>query len=210
MRFAKLALLLLGITVLFASFVPASAAPNATILSVTPNTSDCTLTVVFQVEDAGTYRVLIYDDSINVASGGIDAAEGETVTAVFGIGNVGGGAAGIGIYITDGGGVGGTIFDDDDPYEFEAGGCGEGGDWSLISISAAGAVGGCSHPLPSGYTVRSVPAGAHAYYEPSLDAYAGFTLPAGTWYVGASEGDFAPVWIACEGDQIYIPVASIG
>lgn len=67
----------------------------------------------------------------------------------------------------------------------------------------------CPNPLPDGSTVRSVPAGALAYFEPSLDAYTGFNLPPGTWYVSETSGDFAKVWIACQAESVWIPVANI-
>ncbi len=210
MRIAKLGLLAAIITILFATVLPASAAPGASITSLTPNTSNCTLTVVFKVEDAGAYYVQIWDDGSNKAAGGTNASAGATVTVVFHIGEIGTSAPGIGVYIADNPTIISPPFDDNDPYVFDAGDCGgEGEEWSVVSVSSAVQTAGCTNPLPDGFVVRSVPDGAPAYFAPRLDTYTNFDLPAGTWYVGATSGDFSHVWIACQADLVWIPTANV-
>lgn len=67
----------------------------------------------------------------------------------------------------------------------------------------------CPNPIPSGFVVRSIPAGALAYFEPSESTYAGFNLPPGTWYAGSAEGGFVEVWIACQATNIFVPAANV-
>lgn len=67
----------------------------------------------------------------------------------------------------------------------------------------------CPNPTPADFVVRSIPAGALAFFEPSEGAYAGFNLPPGTWYAGAAENGFVEVWIACQGSNIFVPAANV-
>lgn len=68
----------------------------------------------------------------------------------------------------------------------------------------------CASALPAGSTVRSVPLGAPAYYAPDLATRVTFDLPAGTWWVTRTSGDFAQVWIACNASPVWIPVSALG
>jgi hypothetical protein len=79
-----------------------------------------------------------------------------------------------------------------------------------IPSSTGPAAQNCPNPRPSNYVVRGVPAGALAYFEPRSDAYTGFNLPPGTWYVGPVDANgFVGVWIACRARIIYIPAANV-
>jgi hypothetical protein len=82
-----------------------------------------------------------------------------------------------------------------------------------ITISGPGNVtfgsADCPYPLPTGSTIYNVPAGAPAFYEPDLGAQTNFNLPAGTWYISEFTGDFAKVWISCEGSPVYIPANAV-
>jgi len=68
----------------------------------------------------------------------------------------------------------------------------------------------CAVQRPDGFQIRSVPAGAYAYYQPNADTYAGFVLPAGTWYTKPT-ADYAyyQVWISCAGNMFFIPAGSV-
>lgn len=68
----------------------------------------------------------------------------------------------------------------------------------------------CLMPRPDGFVIRSIPAGAYAYYQPNADTFAGFVLPAGTWYSKITDDLlYYQVWIACDGDMIFVPAASV-
>ncbi|MCK6579566.1 MAG: hypothetical protein L6Q98_15845 [Anaerolineae bacterium] len=67
----------------------------------------------------------------------------------------------------------------------------------------------CPNPLPSGFSVRNIPAGALAYYQPDANTYAGFNLPPGTWYAGAAEDGFVEVWIACQATNVFVPAENV-
>ncbi len=69
---------------------------------------------------------------------------------------------------------------------------------------------GCSNPLPADSVVYDVPFGAPAYFNADLQSAANFSLPAGTWKISEFSGDFAKVWIACEGDPVWIPRSAVG
>ncbi|MBK8029953.1 MAG: hypothetical protein IPK17_10675 [Chloroflexi bacterium] len=68
----------------------------------------------------------------------------------------------------------------------------------------------CPDPLPGGSTVRSVPLGAPAYYAADLATRVNFDLPAGTWWVTQTSGDFTQVWIGCQANRIWIPTTAVG
>ncbi len=74
-----------------------------------------------------------------------------------------------------------------------------------LTISGPGNVtvpaGDCPDPLPTGSVVRSVPLGAPAYYAADLATRVNFDLPAGTWWMTQSSGDFTQVWIGCGHDD---------
>lgn len=81
---------------------------------------------------------------------------------------------------------------------------------SCAGLPTVGGSASCPNPIPSGFAVRSIPAGALAYYEASESAYTGFNLPAGgTWYTGAAENGFVEVWIACQGSNVFVPEGNV-
>jgi hypothetical protein len=67
----------------------------------------------------------------------------------------------------------------------------------------------CPYPLPVGSSVYNIPAGAPTFYDPNLGAQTNFNLPAGTWYISEFTGDFAKVWISCEGSPVYVPANAV-
>ncbi len=83
-----------------------------------------------------------------------------------------------------------------------------------VTISGPGNVSlptdNCPDPLPSGSTVRSVPLGAPAYYAADAATRVNFDLPAGTWWVTQTSGDFTQVWIGCQANRIWIPTTAVG
>ncbi len=87
-------------------------------------------------------------------------------------------------------------------YNLNASGVGD----ILLGLGADG----CIDPLPTTATIRNVPLGAPAYYEPDLGTLVDFSLPAGNWYVTQISGDFAQIWIACNGSRIWIPTSALG
>lgn len=68
----------------------------------------------------------------------------------------------------------------------------------------------CPYPLPVGSIVYDIPAGAPTFYAPNLGSQTNFNLPAGTWYISEVTGDFAKVWISCEGSPVYVPTNAVG
>lgn len=67
----------------------------------------------------------------------------------------------------------------------------------------------CPNPLPAGFLVRSIPAGAPAYFAPREGATTGFSIPPGTWYTRVREDGFVEVWIACGARNVYVPAANV-
>jgi hypothetical protein len=67
----------------------------------------------------------------------------------------------------------------------------------------------CTQSLPGGSTVRPVPNGAPAYYDADPATLLPFSLPAGTWWVSETSGDFAKVWIGCDANPVWIPVNAV-
>ena len=84
LKFLMMAFVLIAASLSFAA--PASAAPGATILSVTFDPATCLLTTVFQVEDAGDYFVTLYDDGVLLAGGGGNFPAGSTQAIYITIG----------------------------------------------------------------------------------------------------------------------------
>lgn len=68
----------------------------------------------------------------------------------------------------------------------------------------------CRYPLPDGSVVRSLPAGAPAFWSPSLEHGTGFNIPAGTWWTTGTEGDFTHLWIACQAETVWVPSNAVG
>ncbi len=67
----------------------------------------------------------------------------------------------------------------------------------------------CPNPLPTSAVLYNIPAGALAFFEPRSDAYTGFDLPPGTWYVTDNENGYAQVWIACQARRVWVPEANV-
>ncbi len=89
------------------------------------------------------------------------------------------------------------------------------GDWGFtidgpgdVTISALGA-GACTNPLPTNAAQRVLPSGAPAFFAPNLNSQTNFTIPAGTWYIGETSGDFAKLWIACGANSVWVPTNAI-
>lgn len=80
---------------------------------------------------------------------------------------------------------------------------------SCAGLPTVGGAAGCTNVMPSSFVVRSIPAGALAYFEASESAYAGFNLPAGTWFTGAAENGFVEVWIACQASNVFVPEGNV-
>ncbi|MCA9909235.1 MAG: hypothetical protein KC519_11345, partial [Anaerolineae bacterium] len=87
------------------------------------------------------------------------------------------------------------------PYNLQMVGPGE--------ITYAGGTDVCRYPLPANSVVRSIPAGAPTFYAPDLSTQNTFNLPAGTWWVGETSGDFSRVWIACQAQPVWVPTNAV-
>ncbi len=68
----------------------------------------------------------------------------------------------------------------------------------------------CTYPLPADAVLYDVPLGAPAYFAADLQSATGFNLPAGTWKISETSGDFSKVWIACQATPIWIPTSAVG
>lgn len=206
--------LLLVVLAMFAAVVPVSAAPGGTLLSYNLNEAGCYVDITAQVEDAGFYAINMWDDGSFRAGAGADVAAGGTFTVRFTIGGVIlQGAAGIGVYLEDAVGAAAVdTYDSDGNAQLWSDQVGTdcanaSTPWSASVVAAAG--GGCTYPLPTGSYVYNVPDGALAYYDADPNAYTGFNLPPGTWYISEFGEQFAKVWIACEAQPIWIPVGNV-
>jgi hypothetical protein len=192
--------------------IPTFAAPGGTITGYSLDAANCTVDITAQVEDAGFYAINMWDDGNFRAGAGADVGAGATFTVRFTIGGVIlQGAAGIGVYLEDAVGLAvlstfdsnssAQLWDDTVGLDCQARGF-------TFSATAYG-LNGCSHPLPPGSVVYSVPDGALAFYAPDPNTYTGFNLPSGTWYISEFGEAYAKVWIACEADPIYIPLINV-
>ncbi|MEP0762097.1 MAG: hypothetical protein HRF48_05095, partial [Chloroflexota bacterium] len=154
---------------------PAAAAPGATIQSITLN--GCFIDVVFQVEDAGDYYLNVWDDgNFRGGAGGTFPADA-VVTARYTIGDpILEGAAGIGIYVQDGLGVGGTTtYDADGNYAVPAAvgdACAEIHDSGVVILGfvapGEAVLPGCDvlMPIPETAVGGTFVADAPVYWEP--------------------------------------------
>lgn len=90
-------------------------------------------------------------------------------------------------------------------------GCyGEGFAFLFMTLgSGSASVDACIYPLPTNAVVYQIPAGAPVFYQPDLATQLPWALPAGTWYITDFSGDFAHVWIACTGQQIWVPTNAV-
>jgi hypothetical protein len=206
----KLIILFVLIGIMMAAAIPSFAAQGATITDLTVNTAACTLTVTITVQDAGDYFVQIWDDGMMEAVAGGPTAAGATVSYTFVIGPIGQSAPGIGVLIRGTDQPSGIIYDSVDPYTPNFGEC-DGVSWTPITQPAAAVSENCPIPVPAGYRVTSIPAGALAYYAANPDTYTGFNLPAGrTWYAApTSENGFVKVWIACRANMVFVPEGNV-
>lgn len=202
---AVLVMLLLS----FVAVLPAFAAQGATILGYTLNADECYVDVRVQVEDAGFYALNVWDDGDFRAGVGAEFPANSTFVVRVGIGGVIlQASAGIGFYAEDDIGFAATIEYHSDPnanpWDDTVGAACATGIWTSTILATD-----CSSPTPANAAIYQVPAGALAFYAADAGAYAGFDLPAGSWYITEFGEEFAKVWIACEAAPIYIPVANV-
>lgn len=207
-----LVLIILIFAALLVAALPTFAAPGGTFTGTSLNETDCFVEVSAQVADEGFYAINMWDDGTFLAGAGSHVAAGGTLTVRFTIGApILQGAAGIGIYLENLVGLAATTtYDSDGSAQLWAEAVGTNCQNAGYSFGAATlGAGNCTHPLPTGSVVYNVPAGALAFFAPDLNSYANFNLPPGTWYISEFGESFAKVWIACEGDAIYIPIENV-
>ena len=77
------------------------------------------------------------------------------------------------------------------------------------TVSFVDSANACTQSLPAGSVVRSVPGGAPAFYDADLGTQLSWNLPAGTWWISETSGDFAKVWVGCAANPIWIPLNAI-
>jgi hypothetical protein len=205
-KFQFLSLIIL-VVVLLAAILPASAAPGATINGITVDATNCTITLTFTVQDAGTYYVNAWDDGTFKAGGGVNLPAGGIGVATINFGVVLQGAAGLGLYVENGlGPAATTTFAANGSFQPNAPGCA--GSYAVL-VNPSTSI--CTNSQPTDYVIRPVPNGAQAYFAPAADKATNFMLPAGTWYTSPEPVDgFYQVWIACTGNPIYIPAEAVG
>jgi hypothetical protein len=93
----------LALAAALGSAAPASAALDAEILEISTNVLDCSLDLVFRVEDAGSYFANMWDDGNFRGGAGGSYPAGATVRIRFTIGGVIlQGGVGVGLYVEDG------------------------------------------------------------------------------------------------------------
>lgn len=100
--------------------VPAAADPGAEIVSIDLAPMSCHFDVVFQVVDAGTYAVNLWDDGSFIAGVADTFPEAATVTVRVTIGGAAlSGASGIGVYVEDAVGMEATVnYDANGSYQY--------------------------------------------------------------------------------------------
>lgn len=81
--------------------------------------------------------------------------------------------------------------------------CNGGSVTSIVPIQPT--AGACADPLPTDAVIHSLPQGAPAFYAADLATATNFTIPAGTWYVTQTSGDFKQLWIACQANRVWVP-----
>jgi hypothetical protein len=67
----------------------------------------------------------------------------------------------------------------------------------------------CRFPLPRTAVIRSIPAGAPAFFAANLSTQINLTIPAGNWYVTETRGEFSRLWIACQAQPVWVPTNAI-
>lgn len=203
----KWIVLLVVLGTLFTFALPTFAAQGATITNITFDSANCLLTVTVVVQDAGDYYVQIWDDGANEGSLGGALPAGATATYTFTVGPVGQDATGIGIYVSNNPSNLSPKYSEVDPYDDAGLGLCSGGSWTGVGSGFVGsaATTSCARPIPAGFRVRSIPAGALAFFAADASTYTGFNLPAGqTWYSGNESGGFTQVWIACGANLVWV------
>ncbi|MBN8639347.1 MAG: hypothetical protein J0M07_28775 [Anaerolineae bacterium] len=81
--------------------------------------------------------------------------------------------------------------------------CNGGSVTSIVPIQPT--AGACADPLPTNAVIHSLPQGAPAFYAADLATATNFSIPAGTWYVTQTSGDFTQLWIACQANRVWVP-----
>ncbi|MEL7674615.1 MAG: hypothetical protein AAGU78_12815 [Chloroflexota bacterium] len=194
---------------------PASAAPGATIQSITLN--GCFIDVTFQVQDAGSYYVNLWDDgNFRAGAGGAVPANG-TMTVRYVIGDpILEGAPGIGIYVENGLGIAATTtYDADGNYAVSAAvgdPCAAANATSASVLNVTG-VAGCDvlMPIPPQAVVGTFVAPAEVYYAPGKLTSPLITLPAGksAWVFGMdASGEYYKFMWNCQ--TLWVKVGTIG
>ncbi len=74
----------------------------------------------------------------------------------------------------------------------------------LLHLGVVRGSGDCPFVLPTDAVVESLPNGASAYFAPDLKDGANFNIPAGTWWVVYTYGDFSQLWISCQADPVWV------
>ncbi len=69
--------------------------------------------------------------------------------------------------------------------------------------------GNCPYPLSTSAVQYQIPAGAPVFYAADLATQLTWALPAGTWWVNQTSGDFAQVWITCHAHPVWVPLSAV-
>lgn len=67
----------------------------------------------------------------------------------------------------------------------------------------------CPYPLSTSAVQYQIPAGAPVFYAADLATQLTWSIPAGTWWVNRTSGDFAQVWIACQAQPVWVPLNAV-
>jgi hypothetical protein len=180
-----------------------SRALGATINSI--DRDGCVLTIVFTVDDAGSYQLTIFDDGNIEDEQVFSASTGQTITATHVIDYfVLQGAAGIGVYITTPGAT--STYDFVDPYDVPSD-----VQQQCAEIGGTAAQPECL-PLTDNAVVGRVLSTTPAYWAPGKVAPGVTINPFITptlWVLGVDEsGEFYKVLLACQ--YLWLPVDTMG
>ena len=197
-------LLTILVVAVFTAALPTFAATKTTaaITNTAFNPANGALTVTWTVDTAGSYDLVIYDDGAVVFSYTHAFTGGESVSTTLKVGTYGTLNPGIGIIVFNGPN---EILTFVDPYDYDPTGCSD-GIWEQLSATDAA---DCTLGFPSGSVIYTVPLGAPAFYEASLDTPLSFSLPAGTWYITEFSEGFAHVWVTCGANLVWIPADAV-
>jgi len=196
-------LLTLLIGVIFTAALPTLAATKTTaaITNTAFNPASCALSITWTVDTAGSYDLVIYDDGVEVFLYTHTFTGGESVSTTLKVGTYGTLNPGIGIIVIGQSGLLAYV----DPYDYDPTGCSD-GSWEQLTATDAN---NCALGFPSGSVIYTVPVGAPAFYEASLDTPLNFNLPAGTWYITEFSEGFAHVWVTCGANLVWIPADAV-